>query len=275
MKNEKIYTALRKAMLLILLAAIVLLELGYRFFNDTLNMSEDLYLSVSRVLGGLACIAFMLEFSFQRVFSPLGNKKWLMLLAVLPAFVVAVNNFPFVSFLSGDCSMTFDAAGLFQYALICLCVGFFEEMAFRGCALMYFLKKRTDTRLGVFLAIALSSCVFGIIHLVNIFTSSPGAVIRQIGYSALIGALCSVVLLATRNIWLCVLCHASYNFCGGLIDRLGMGEMWTAMQIAFTAIVAVIVTAYMVWLFFKLPLSNAKDMFKPTSEKNNVDFCKK
>ena len=155
---------------------------------------------------------------------------------------------------------------LLSYAGLCLSVGFFEEMAFRGCALMYFLKKRTDTRLGIFVAIALSSCVFGAIHLVNIFTSSPGAVIRQIGYSALIGALCSVVLLATRNIWLCVLCHATYNFCGGLIDHFGFGEMWTLPQILFTAVVAVIVTVYTVWLFFKIPLSNAQDMFKSPSK---------
>jgi len=266
MKNERLYTALRKAALLVSLVLIVLVELGYRFFNDSLNMSEDFYLSASRIFGGFACVAFMLEFSFHRIFSPIGNKKGLMLLAILPAFVIAVNNFPFVSFLAGDCSMKVDAAGVWQYALICLCVGFFEEMAFRGCALMYFLKRRTDTRLGVFVAIALSSCVFGLIHLVNIFTSSPGAVIRQIGYSALIGALCSVVLLATRNIWLCVICHATYNFCGGLIDRFGAGEMWTLPQIAFTAVVAVIVTAYMVWLFFRIPLSNAKDMFKPISK---------
>ena len=135
-----------------------------------------------------------------------------------------------------------------------------------GIVIMYFLKKRTDTRLGIFVAIALSSCVFGLVHLVNIFTSSFGAVIRQIGYSALIGALCSVVLLATRNIWLCVLCHAAYNFCGGLIDRFGTGEMWTVWQITFTAVVAVIVTSYTVWLFFKISLSNAKDMFKASAK---------
>lgn len=266
MENKKIYTAIRKGALFALLALIVLLELAFRSFNDKLNMTEDFYLTASRVLGGLACVVFMMEFSFHRVFSPIGNRKWLMLIAILPAFVIAVNNFPFVSFLSGDCSMKADAAEILWYALICLSVGFFEEMAFRGCALMYFLKKRTDTRLGIFVAIALSSCVFGLVHLVNIFTSSFGAVIRQIGYSALIGALCSVVLLATRNIWLCVLCHAAYNFCGGLIDRFGTGEMWTAWQIAFTAVVAVIVTVYTVWLFFKIPLSNAKDMFKTSAK---------
>ena len=164
--------------------------------------------------------------------------------------------------------MNAEIGELVIYGLFCLSVGFFEEMAFRGCALMYFLRKRTNTRKDVFVAIALSSCVFGLVHLVNIFTSSPGAVIRQIGYSALIGALCSVVLLATKNIWLCVLCHAMYNFCGGLIDKFGDGEMWTISQIAFTAIVAVIVTVYMVGLFFKMPVSKAKELFETSEELN-------
>ena len=267
MENKKLYTAIRKTALLLLLALIVALELGFRSFNGVLNMSEDFYLTLSRILGGLACVVFMLEFSFHSPLSPLGNKRGLMLLAILPAFIIAINNFPFVSFFSGNCSMSADANDILVYALICLSVGFFEEMAFRGCALMYFLKKRTDTRLGVFFAIALSSCVFGLIHLVNIFTSSFGAVLRQIGYSALIGALCSVVLLATKNIWLCVLCHSLYNFCGGLIDSFGSGQMWTVPQIVFTAAVAVIVTVYTVWLFFKLPLSNAKELFKSAKSK--------
>lgn len=261
MNNKKLLASLRKTALFALLTLIVALEIGFRSFNDYLNFTEDFYLTATRVIGGLACIFFMIEFSFGAVFAPFGNKRALMLMAILPAFVVAVNNFPFVSFFAGDCAMSARIGEILVYALICLSVGFFEELAFRGCALMYFLKKRTDTRLGVFIAIALSSCVFGLVHLVNIFTSSFGAVLRQIGYSALIGALCSVVLLATKNIWLCVLCHGLYNFCGGLIDRFGTGEMWTASQITFTAMVAVIVTAYMVWLFFKLPLSNARELF--------------
>ena len=267
MGNKKLYAVARKTLLFVLLALVVALEIGYRFFNDKLNISTDLYLSLNRILGGFAAVVFMVEFSFHSILFPLGNKRGLMLLAVLPAFVVAINNFPFVSFLSGDCTMSANGKGIFLYAFSCLLVGFFEEMAFRGCALMYFLEKRTDTRRGIFVSIALSSCVFGLVHMVNIVNSSVGAVIRQIGYSALIGALCSVVLLATKNIWLCVLCHAVYNFCGGLIDTFGAGQMWTVPQIIFTTVVAVIVTAYTVWLFFKLPISNAKELFVTAEKK--------
>ncbi len=247
----------RKVGLLALLGFLVVVELGYRFFNGYLGITEDMYMMLTRFIGGGACIFFMLEFSFQAALRPLGNKKIIPVLAILPAFVIAINNFPFVSFFSGEWKPAMNTREITMFALSCLCVGFFEEMAFRGCALMFFLKKRTGTRLGVFLSIIFASAIFGLVHMLNLFTSSPGAVFMQIGYSTLIGALCSVVLLTTENIWLCVLCHGLYNFCGGMN---GVGEMWTTPQMIFTAVVAVAVAAYMIWLFFKIPLSNAQSL---------------
>ncbi len=267
MKSKKVAAALRKALLLVLLLVLVALEIGYRFFGDKLAMSEDIYLTLTRLIGGVACLLFMLEFSFHRILDPLGNRRIAALLLIVPAFVVAINNFPFVSFFSKDCGINATAFDILKYAFFCLCVGFFEEMAFRGCALMFFLKKRTKTKMGIFVSILLSSAIFGVVHLVNIFTSSPGAVLRQIGYSALIGALCSVVLLATKNIWFCVLCHAVYNFCGGLKDEFGWGTMWTTPQIIFTAVVAVIIGVYFIWLFFRLPTSNANELFEKRKNK--------
>ena len=133
---------------------------------------------------------------------------------------------------------------------------------------MLFLKKRRHTRLGIFMAIFWSSVIFGAVHLVNIFISSPGAVLLQIGYSALIGGLCCLVLLETGNIWMCVIVHALYNFAGGVVPRLGEGEIWTAPEVAITAIIGVIVAALSVWRFLTMPLSCADDLFKKKTGKN-------
>ena len=222
---------------------------------------KNIYLLMSRFVGGGACLLFMIEFSFTRVLFPLGNKKLSLLLLALPAFVIAINNFPFVSFFAKDCALDADIASILYYALICLGVGFFEEMAFRGCAFMLLLEKRTKSKGKIFLAIFLSSVVFGLIHAFNIVAgASPVAVLLQIGYSALIGALCSVVLLLTRNIWLCVLLHASYNFCGGLISEYGSGTQWTLSEIIFTAVVSVAVGVYVLVVFLKMPTTLAEDL---------------
>lgn len=262
--SSKIISAqtLRKALLIFFVLLLLAVEIGYRTLGLEGYAAEMLYLSLTRFAGAAVCIIFMLEFSFHTIMHPLGNKQLLAIVAILPAFAVAINNFPFVSFLSGDCSLDASVPDILLFAMFCLSVGFFEEIAFRGCVLMYLLKKRSDSKKGIFMAIFWSSVVFGLIHLVNLITDSPIAVILQIGYSALIGALCSLVLLATKNIWLCVMLHATYNFVGNVIPKLGGGVMWTAGQIAFTAVVAVAVTVYSVWFFLKMPVSRATELYE-------------
>lgn len=245
---------------------------GIEIARAVWELDGNVYLLMSRLVGGAACILFMLEFSYTKILSPFGNKKPLLWLLALPAFVIAINNFPFVSFLSGDCRVISGSASLLWYAIVCLGVGFFEEMAFRGCAFMLFLEKRTGSKAKIFFAIFLSSAVFGLIHFVNIFAgSSPLAVLRQIGYSALIGALCSVVLLLTRNIWICVILHASYNFCGGIIAEYGEGIQWTGAEIVFTAVVSVIIGVYFLVLFIKMPTELAQELVGKDKTEEKVE----
>ena len=253
----------KKNLVKILFAFFLILLLVIEVAHAIWMFDDDLYLLLCRLAGGGACLLFMFEFSFTAILSPLGNKKGLLLLLTIPAFIIAVNNFPFVSYFLGDCSINSSVDSIMFFALICLGVGFFEEMAFRGCVFMLLLKKRTQSKAKIFLAIFLSSVVFGLIHFVNIFFgASPISVLLQIGYSALIGALCSMVLLLTRNIWFCVILHALYNFCGGIIADYGSGVQWTFAEIAFTAAVSVVVAIYFVILFFKMPLYLAEELFE-------------
>lgn len=241
------------------LLALIVVEI----LRAAISLDNDVYLLLSRAFGGGACILFMIEFSITSVFSPLGNKKLIAFFLALPAFIIAVNNFPFVSYFAGDCKVEEGIGKILFFALVCLGVGFFEELAFRGCVFTMLLKKRTQSKGKIFVAILLSSAVFGVVHLINIFFgASPVAVLMQIGYSTLIGALCSVVLLLTGNIWLCVVLHSLYNFCGGIIDGYGSGIQWTAAEIIFTAVVSVIVAAYFIVIFIKMPTSYAEKIFE-------------
>ena len=261
----------RKSLIIkVLFALFLLFLLATEIAHAVLSFNDDLYLLMSRFAGGGACLMFMLEFSFTRVLPINGNKKIFLLLLALPGFIIAINNFPFVSYLMGDCKIDASFNSIAFFALVCIGVGFFEEMAFRGCVFMLALKSRTQSRAKIFLAIFLSSAVFGLIHFVNVFFgSSPAAVLRQIGYSALIGALCSMILLLTRNIWLCVLLHATYNFCGGLIEAYGSGVQWTSAEIIFTIVLSVIVAVYFVVLFLKMPIKLASELFEKDEAKNN------
>ena len=116
---------------------------------------------------------------------------------------------------------------------------------------------------GLFWSLILTSAVFGGVHLINVFMGAGiGGVILQIGYSFLIGAMCSVVLLKTRNIWLCVLLHAIYDFSGTLMPTLGAGTWWDTPTVIFTAVLAVATTAYLVWQFFVLDLGRVGEIYK-------------
>ncbi len=262
--KSKLLTAqmLRKVLLALFVIMLLVFEIGYRVLEPEGYVAEILYLSSTRFIGGAVCLIFMLEFSFSTVMHPLGNRSLWAVISILPAFVVAINNFPFVSFIAGDCTLVGEIADILLFAMFCLSVGFFEEITFRGCVLMYLLKKRNTSKKGIFMAIFWSSVVFGLVHMVNFVTDSPIAVILQIGYSTLIGALCSLVLLATKNVWLCVFLHATYNFVGNVIPRLGEGVMWTFGQVILTATVALAVTAYSIWFFFKMPTSRAAELYE-------------
>ena len=239
------------AIIVLLLCEIVGVE---RFFSG--NADEKLIASVemtiTRAVGGVVFLT-MLAYLGYKVIDPLKKPFWRGALVCLPALAVAINNFPIQPVASGLASITASPLRLVLWAAECFMVAFFEETCFRGVVFLGFLNKRRYTAWGRFLAIVFSSAVFAVVHLINVFLGTPlPAVILQIGYSFLIGAMCSVVLIKTSNIWVCVLLHAIYNFGGAIIDKCGEGKIWNPVSITLTAVVAVAVTAYMTVVFFKI-----------------------
>lgn len=164
----------------------------------------------------------------------------LSLLAVLPVLSVSVNNFPFVAFLSGEAHIVREEL-LLPFAVNCFMTAVFEELIFRGLFFPWCIERTglNDTR-STFKAVIASAAVFGLMHIFNVFTSSPYAVIMQVGYTFLFGAAMCFVMLETRCVWVCVLMHAVYNFGGLIFGQLGEGFSWSVTQIVLTASVAVL-----------------------------------
>ena len=247
----------------IIFAALLVVLLAIEVIYRVSPFDKELYMLLSRFVGGGACLLFMIEFSFTRILSPIGNKKPLLWLLTIPGFIIAINNFPFVSFFAGDCQVKSDAGSLLFYALICLGTGFFEEMAFRGCIFSFVLQRRGNKVVDVFWSIVISSAIFGGVHIVNMFMGAdPGATLLQIGYSFLIGGMCSIMLVKTHNIWLCVILHAVYNFAGGVVPNCGDGIIWTLPEIILTAVVAVGVAIYVIYTLLKIQPHEVDGVFK-------------
>ncbi len=210
-----------------------------------------LYPILTRAIAGAACLIFLFRWGMYNILS-FRVKLWHMAV-FLPCMAIAVNNFPIIPFLKNEVYINAELSWLALYALLCLCVGFFEEMAFRGCIFPAVLFRLRTKRTGLFWSIVVSSAIFGIIHLLNIINgASVGATILQVGYSFLIGGMCSVILIKTQNIWYCVILHAVYNFAGGVVPQLGGGDIWTVPEIILTAAVAVPVAIYVIYILVNI-----------------------
>lgn len=97
-------------------------------------------------------------------------------------------------------------------------VGFFEEALTRGLILYLLLTAWKSRPNGVVEAVLVSSVLFGLAHLLNLFTGAPlSATMIQIGYATGFGVGFAALLLRTNTIWIGVVLHA-------LVDA--NGEAW-------------------------------------------------
>ena len=219
---------------------------------------------LSRFCGGMLCVILISGFFTGQFFK--FNISLRKLLVFLPCMLIAINNFPFVTVFSGEAYINGRWEKILLYAVFCISVGLFEEMAFRGCIFSFVLQRRGRRVVDVFWSIVISSAIFGAVHIVNIFMGAdPGGTVLQIGYSFLIGAMCSVILVKTHNIWFCVILHAVYNFAGGVVPNCGGGIIWSVPEIILTAVVALIVAVFVIYTLLKITPDDIEGVFKKTA----------
>ena len=229
---------------------------------------ELVYGTVARFLGSAISILLMSYVSYTYLFS-VKNFDLRGFLFIIPCFIIAINNFPFVSIFENTVVFKDSWQYVVLYAVQCLLVGIFEETAFRGCVFMLLLEKRNKTRKDIFISIILSSLVFGAVHIANLIVgASPIPVLLQLGYSFLIGCMCAVVLLLTKNIWCPIIIHALYNFAGGVLPKFVDGfDIWTKGEVIVTVVVSIVIAVYTIVLFAKCDLEKMRSILKKP-EKN-------
>lgn len=182
----------------------------------------------------------------------------------IPCILVVLANFPYSALISGAAEIT-RADLVWLFVLKCFAVGLMEETLFRGLVqptVADIFKQKPYKNL---LTVAVTSAVFGLFHLLNLFAgANVGATLLQVGYSFLIGAMLSAVLIKTDNLWLCVIFHALFNVGGNIITETGAGLFQDTCFWILTAIAGVICFAYI--LNYLLKLDREK-----SDEKENAD----
>ena len=155
-----------------------------------------------------------------------------------------------------------DVLFLFLY---CMSVGLLEEFVFRGLIFSTLAGVFPNTKKGLLQTFFLSSCLFGFVHLLNIFAGAGvGETLLQVGYSILTGGLFAFVLIKTKNLLCCAGVHAIYNFCGLLLSEqgLGSGVVFDLPTVIVTALLAVITTVMVLYQLFHLQDAERSVLYK-------------
>ena len=130
------------------------------------------------------------------------------------------------------------------YILAMFCVGFLEELIFRGLLFQAMAKD------GVKYAIIVSSMTFGIGHIVNLVNGSGAELLPnllQVMYAVAIGFAFVMIYCRTGSLMPCILVHSIFN---GLSAFANEAVMTPRRQIISGILLAVIAGGYALYLAF-------------------------
>ena len=138
------------------------------------------------------------------------------------------------------------------YVLSMFCVGFLEEMIFRGFLFNAMAKD------GVKSAIIISSITFGIGHIVNLINGSGAELLPnllQVMYAVAVGFAFVMIYCKTGSLVACVITHGVFN---GLSAFANEAVMTPQRQIVSGVLLAVIAGGYALYLTLAVKEENAK-----------------
>ena len=128
------------------------------------------------------------------------------------------------------------------YVLSMLCVGFLEEMIFRGFLFQAMAKN------GVKSAIVVSSVTFGIGHIINLINGSGAELLPnllQVVYAVAVGFAFVMIYYKTKSLLSCIITHSIFN---GLSAFSNEAVMTPQRQIFSGILIAIIAGGYALYI---------------------------
>lgn len=170
---------------------------------------------------------------------PLSSAKYF--LYYLPLLVLASNN------LWNGLTLKYPLIELSCYICFMLCVGFLEELIFRGF-LFKAIAKNNPAR-----AVVVSSVTFGIGHILNSINGSGMDLttnMLQIVTAVAFGFLFVTLFHRGKSLWSCIIAHAFINSSAAFSNKIGLTA---EKQMLFLIIELAIIVAYILVLTRTLP----------------------
>lgn len=179
--------------------------------------AEFLKVIIEHTLLGLILVGSLVKLGLLKEARFTHPKQWKTLWLVWPLGILTLLNFE--ALING--SLVIDAsrpALLVLYTTVALSIGFGEEVMGRGVVLNVMLQKWGRNRRGIYLAVLISSALFGAAHIFNLITGRLQllANLNQIIYSFAFGVVFAACFLRNNSIWPVIIMHAAVDFAGGL-----------------------------------------------------------
>ena len=225
----------------------------FLIFTDDQTVALFLSAITVRAIVFTAAVVFVYKYDFFGLIKARVKLKGLLL--CIPALIVAVNNFPIIGAIKGDVVFSGNATYTILFIIDCLFIGAFEETVFRGIIFPLTFIKLKDKKHAAFWAAAVSSAIFALTHLINLFAGAGfGATILQVGYSFLVGGLCAISVLKTGSVIPAVIIHFIYDLGGLLLNaeyNVATGSQWDTLTVIITAALGVAVAVFEVYYALK------------------------
>jgi len=138
------------------------------------------------------------------------------------------------------------------YVLTMLCVGFLEEVIFRG---LLFNAMRKD---GVKSAIIVSSLTFGMGHIVNLFNGSGAELfpnLLQVVYATAAGFMFVMIYYKTESLIVCIMAHGVFNALSVFVNEAAVTDVMRILSCVFLIVICGGYGAYIA----KLEFGNEKE----------------
>ena len=249
-QNKSISNILIRVFIAALCAAMLALDyIPIQYVQDGVR---NVWIStiVQQCVGAIAIILLMFHLKIK-LFGKI--HAWLYL---LPCLIVALDNFPLISYINGNMHFTRTGAWDFVlFALYCLAIGLFEECVFRGVLFSVIASLFSQDKKGFFKTFVVSSAVFGLAHLFNLLSGAGiGATLLQVCYTTLTGGLFAFAMIKTKNVLCAAFVHGLYNFCGLLLSEQGLGsgivfDVGTGVMMGIISVIIGVFVLYSVWKY--------------------------
>lgn len=139
----------------------------------------------------------------------------------------------------GGVALTHSLPETLLYIVSMLCVGFLEELIFRGFLFHALCKESVKT------AIVVSSVTFGIGHIVNLLNGADLLpTLMQIVYATAAGFLFTVMVYRWGSLWPCIVTHSAINALSAIA-----GPRSQALDLAAAALLTAVALAYAAWIW--------------------------